>query len=201
MKRSTSATALATVAFFAVMTLSIGGPGVYAESKVSTTGSAKVFHIGGPFELIDHSGRAVTDEFYRGKYLLISFGYTSCPDICPTTLLEISTTLNRLGVDARKIQPLFITLDPERDSPQVLAEYVANFHPQITGLTGTADQVAAAAKAFRTYYRKKVLTDEDYVVDHSTITFLMAPGGRYLTHFAFGTPPEIMARRIKNRFE
>ena len=200
MKRSTSTTALATVAFFALTTLSTGGPGVYAESKISTTGSAKVFHIGGPFELIDHSGRAVTDEFYRGKYLLISFGFTSCPDICPTTLLEISMTLDRLGVDARKIQPLFITLDPERDSPQVLAEYVANFHPQITGLTGTADQVATAAKAFRTYYRKTVLTDGDYVLDHSTVTFLMAPDGRYLAHFAFGTPPETMARRIKNRF-
>lgn len=120
MKRSTSTTALATVAFFALTTLLIGGPGVYAESKVSTTESVRVFHIGGPFELIDHSGRAVTDEFYRGKYLLISFGYTSCPDICPTTLLEISMTLDRLGVDARKIQPLFITLDPERDSPQVV---------------------------------------------------------------------------------
>jgi len=191
---------LATVAFFALAILSTGGPGVYAESKVSTTGSAKVFRIGGPFELVDHSGRAVTDEFYRGKYLLISFGYTSCPDICPTTLLELSMTLDGLGADAQKIQPLFITLDPERDSSQVLAEYVANFHPQITGLTGTAGQVAAAAKAFRAYYRKTVLTDGDYVLDHSTITFLMAPDGRYLTHFAFGTPPEIMARRIKSRF-
>lgn len=195
MRRATGSIAAAVLA---AAVLAGGGSG--AGGQAPKAGRAGAPPVGGPFQLVDGAGQAVTDAAYRGKYLLISFGYTHCPDICPTVLLELSMVLDALGADVGKVQSLFITVDPERDSPRVLADYVANFHSRITGLTGTPDQVAAAAAAYRTRYRKVPLEGGGYVLDHSAITFLMAPDGRYLTHFAFGIPPEIMARRIKDHF-
>jgi len=151
------------------------------------------------FSLTDHTGRRVTDEDYRGRWLLVFFGYTNCPDVCPTTLGTVADVLERLGGDARAIQPLFITIDPERDTAAVLAEYVAAFDPRIVGLTGTPDEIKAAAASFLVYDAK----DEPYAntgaysMAHSARLYLIDPEGNYATSFAFGDSAEIIATGIR----
>jgi protein SCO1/2 len=159
---------------------------------------------GGPFALVDHTGRAVTHEDFRGKHLLVFFGYTYCPDFCPTTLHVISATLDLLGGGAREVTPLFITIDPERDTPEVLADYVAMFHPSTVGLTGAPKQVRMAADAYQVFFAKAHSSHEheggaeaDYLMDHSAFTFFMGPDGKYLTHFAYDTSPQKMAENIR----
>ena len=110
--------------------------------------------IGGPFTLVNHSGETVTDTDFHGRFLLVFFGYTYCPDICPTTLTTITEALDRLGPDGDKVTPVFVSVDPERDRPEYLKEYLAYFHPRLVGLRGTPEQVAAAAGAYRVYYAK-----------------------------------------------
>jgi protein SCO1/2 len=161
------------------------------------TGTAQ---IGGPFELVDENGRTVTDASYRGKWLLLFFGFTHCPDFCPTTLGDIARTLDRLGDRAERIQPLFVTVDPERDTPAVLAAYTAAFDDRIVGLTGTPAQVAAAASTFRIYFAK-VAQGDDYTMDHSTVLYLMGPDGRFVTHFSSTNGSEAMARDIAERLD
>jgi protein SCO1/2 len=149
--------------------------------------------IGGPFELVDTSGREVTDQTFRGKWMLVYFGYTSCPDACPTTLSEISLALDALGPLAPKVQPIFITIDPERDTPTALADYVKTFDPRIVALTGSTEQIAAAAKAYRVSYAKVATSDGgNYLMDHSSIVYLMDPEGRLATFF----PPDTTSERI-----
>lgn len=152
--------------------------------------------IGGPFSLIDTHGQRVTDQSFRGKLMLVFFGYTNCPDVCPTELQTFSQVLDKLGPDAGKVVPIFVTVDPERDTPQVLASYVGNFGPRIVALTGTSEEVAAAAKAYRIFY-SKAGTGPDYSVDHSAFTYLMDGEGKYLTHFTLETTPEKMVDVIK----
>jgi protein SCO1/2 len=149
--------------------------------------------IGGHFELVDTSGREVTDQTFRGKWMLVYFGYTSCPDACPTTLSEISLALDALGPLAPKVQPIFITIDPERDTPTVLADYVKTFDPRIVALTGSTEQIAAAAKAYRVSYARVATGDGgNYLMDHSSIVYLMDPAGRLSTFF----PPDTTSERI-----
>jgi protein SCO1/2 len=142
------------------------------------------------FALTDHRGAPVTERDYSGKFLLVSFGYTFCPDVCPTTLFGVSQVLDLLGEDAGQVQALFVTVDPARDTTEVLAEYVANFHPAIDGLTGTAEQVGAAAKSFHVYFEKAASAeagsgseDGDYLMNHSALIDLVGPDGRYLASF------------------
>lgn len=161
------------------------------EQAVSTTAS-----VGGPFTLVDQKGNTVTDENFRGRWMLVFFGFTHCPDVCPTALNDISQTMSALGPLADKVQPIFITVDPERDTPQAMADYVANFDPRILALTGTDAQVAQAAKAYRVYY-KKVPQGDGYTMDHTGILYLMDPQGRFMTHFTPNTPPDEMAARIR----
>ena len=116
--------------------------------------SSGVALVGGPFELVSHKGQPVTDKDFRGKYMLVSFGYTYCPDVCPTELQVISAALDELGDKARDIQPIFITIDPERDTVAALAQYMQSFHPSYIGLTGSPEAIAKAAKAYRVYYAK-----------------------------------------------
>jgi len=152
--------------------------------------------IGGPFTLTDHTGKQVSDTDYRGRLMLIFFGYTFCPDVCPTELNTIAEAMDILGAEkGKRIQPLFISIDPNRDTPEVMAEYVAQFHPSITGLTGTDDEIAQLAQSFRTYYARAESSEggEDYTVDHSATTFLMGPDGKFQTTFSYGTTPEAMA--------
>jgi protein SCO1/2 len=156
--------------------------------------------FGGPFALIDHHGRARTERDFAGRYLLVMFGYARCPDICPTGLATMAAALDRLGAAGQQVQPLFITIDPARDTASELAEYVAQFHPRLVGLTGSEQAVAAAAKAYRVHRRKVVLADQDgpddYLVDHSSLSFLIGPAGEWLTLFPHGTDPEFMAAAI-----
>ena len=144
---------------------------------------------GGPFALVDQTGRSVTDETFRGRPMLVLFGFTNCPDVCPTELQLVSAALDKLGPRADRLTTLFITLDPERDTPARLAEYVKSFNPRILGLTGTAEQVANAAKAYRVYFKK--VADEKapdgYTIDHSAIIYLMDANGAFLTHVAYTT--------------
>jgi protein SCO1/2 len=138
--------------------------------------------VGGPFTLQDGSGKQVTDRDFRGKFMLVYFGYTFCPDVCPTTLNEVADALDRLGPKADRVQPIFITVDPKRDTPVVVKQYVAAFTPRLIGLTGTPEQVAQAAQAYRVYYAEHRTGPgpDDYSMDHSSILYLMGPDGKFV---------------------
>ena len=156
--------------------------------------------IGGPFTLQASDGGTITDKTYRDKWQLVYFGYTLCPDACPTALNEIAGALQKLGPLASKVQPLFITVDPARDTPKVMGEYVKAFDPRIVGLTGTPDEIAAAARAYRVYYAKVADKDapEGYLMDHSSVIYVMRPGdGRFVATFTNETTADQMAERLK----
>src|SRR5947209_15926558 len=144
--------------------------------------------IGGPFALIDQSGKPRTDKDFRGKLMLVYFGFTYCPDVCPTDLQNIGLALDMLGEAGERIQPLFITVDPARDTPEHLKDYVPMFHPRLIGLTGDAAAIHSAAAAYRAYYAQVPLKDDDYTVDHSSFVYLMGADGEYLGFFPPGTP-------------
>ena len=156
--------------------------------------------VGGPFELVSHEGRAVTDADYRGRLMLVFFGFTYCPDVCPTALTAVSRALDLLGADAVHVAPLFVTVDPERDTLEQLKEYIRHFHPRLVGLTGTAEQIAKAAKAYRVYYAKarpQGAPADEYTMDHTAILYLMGRDGKFLAHFSHGTEPEAIAARVR----
>jgi cytochrome oxidase Cu insertion factor (SCO1/SenC/PrrC family) len=154
--------------------------------------------VGGPFTLTDHTGRRVTEKDFAGRHMLVLFGFTYCPDICPSGLQVMSAALDKLGKKAEQITPLFISLDPERDSPQQLAQYVPSFHKRLVGLTGTPEEVDKAAKAYRVFYKK--VRDEKstaaYTIDHTALIYLMGPDGSYVAHFPHALSPDTMAERI-----
>ena len=154
--------------------------------------------IGGPFTLTDHNGKRVTEKDFEGKHKLVYFGYTYCPDICPAELQVMSAALDALGDEAKDVTPVFVTVDPERDTVEQMKSYVENFHPRLVGLTGSPEDIRKAAKAYRVYYAKaKSDSATDYLMDHSSIVYLMSPKGEYLTHFAYGTAPDKMADGIR----
>ena len=157
--------------------------------------------FGGPFELTDHNGRAVTDETFRDRFTLLYFGYTFCPDLCPTNLLTMAEALEALGADGERVQPLFVTVDPERDGLPALRDYMAHFGPRFLALRGTSAQTRAVLKAWRVH-RRKVPTEagadaDDYLVDHATITFLMGPDGKFRTLFPHDTRTEKMTATLR----
>jgi len=164
---------------------------------VATSGKAL---IGGPFTLIDQQGKTVTDRDFRGRFMLVFFGFTHCPDICPAELQVMSQSLDALGAEAKDIVPIFITLDPERDTQAVMAEYVKNFGPRFVALTGSPEAVAAAAKAYRIAYAKfqEDAASSDYSIDHSALVYLMGKDGEYVTHFAYGTPADKMTETLRS---
>ncbi len=148
--------------------------------------------LGGPFSLTDHTGKAVTDEDFRGRYMLIYFGYTSCPDVCPLDLQFMTGALYELGAAADQIQPILITVDPLRDTPAVLAGYVAAYHPRLIGLTGTVEQITAVAKSYAIFHQQEEGVADlatAYLVAHTTATILMGPDGTFLRVFSHGTGP------------
>ncbi|QHO75501.1 SCO family protein [Bradyrhizobium sp. CCBAU 051011] len=155
--------------------------------------------IGGPFTLTSPDGATVTEQTYRGKWLLVYFGFTSCPDSCPTAFLEISAALEKLGPDADKLQPLFITVDPQRDTPTVMGNYTQSFDLRIVGLTGTPQQIAAVAQEYGVYYepRKSGPGAEDYVMDHSTYLYLMDTEGEFVRGLDADTPGERIAEVVR----
>jgi protein SCO1 len=152
--------------------------------------------IGGPFALVDQNGRAVTDRDLLGKPYLVLFGFTHCPDVCPTKLFEISEVLRRTGERGRDLRALFITVDPERDTPDVLRSYLGSFDGRILGLTGNRAAVDAAVKAYRAYARKSPLKDGDYTVDHTALVYLMGKDGRFVGAFNLDRPPEQAAEEL-----
>lgn len=153
--------------------------------------------IGGPFTLTDDDGRRVSEADYAGRAHLVFFGFTHCPEICPTTLAEATSVLDELGDDASKLDVLFITVDPERDTPEALHEYVSNFHPQITGLTGSVQEVATVAREFRAYYKKVPFDDGDYTMDHSTVVYLMGKDGKFVGPVALDREPAQIADQLR----
>jgi protein SCO1/2 len=156
--------------------------------------------IGGPFTLTDQNGKPRTQADFAGKLMLIYFGYTYCPDVCPTSLTTMTDALKILGPKADRIVPVFITVDPARDTVDQMKMYVEHFDPRFVGLTGTPEQVVAAAKTYRVYFAKQkdaAAGSEDYLVDHTSITYLMDRQGRFLTHFGHAVTAEAMAERIR----
>jgi len=163
--------------------------------KMQSAGRALV---GGPFTLTDHTGKQVTDKDFRGRTMVVVFGFTFCPDICPTELQLISAALDKLGPKAKDVVPLFITIDPERDTPEQLASYVKSFHPRLLGLTGTQQEIEAAAKAYRVYFKKVAdpKSTAGYTMDHSAFIYVMGPDGAYQAHFTPGTSVATLADRL-----
>lgn len=178
--------------------------GFYLSEKVShtaadregvATGNAL---IGGDFSLKDTNGYRVTPRQFSGRYMLVYFGYSFCPDICPTGLENMTEALNILGEASRKIQPLFITVDPKRDTQKQLGTYMESFHPSFKALTGPEVAVKQAMKAYRVYAAP--VEEEgasDYLVDHSSIVYLMGPDGKFITHFTHQTPGTEMAFKLR----
>jgi cytochrome oxidase Cu insertion factor (SCO1/SenC/PrrC family) len=152
--------------------------------------------IGGPFALIDHTGKLRTDEDFRGKLLLIYFGYTNCPDVCPTDLMQIGLAMNGLGPAGEAVQPLFITLDADRDTAAHLADYVTLFHPRLIGLTGSVEEIRRVALAFKVYYAKYPPDSPDYAVDHSSFVYLVDGAGKYIGFLPPGTTADRMIEMI-----
>ncbi len=153
--------------------------------------------IGGPFELIDQNGIKVTDKTFAGKSNVIFFGYTSCPDACPTTLLDMSAWLNAIGPDADKLNVLFISIDPERDTSAHLKEYLSSFDPRIRGLTGTGEQIAAVAKEYRIYYKRIQREGGGYTMDHTAAIYLMDRAGTFVNSISLQSNEKIAIERLR----
>lgn len=190
---------------FALTAFIFGGTaafvGINLYQKSNTTSVAQISGkalVGGPFSMTDHKGRPVTEKDFAGQYMLIFFGFTNCPDVCPAKLQVITTAMEELGPKSEKITPVFVSVDPKRDTVQNLADYVSHFHKRLVGLTGTEEQVKKITKAYRVYFAevKDESSSDGYTVDHSAVTYLMGPDGSYIQHFSYGTSPEKMADGI-----
>jgi protein SCO1 len=167
---------------------------VSGRNPVPSAGAAA---IGGPFSLVDQNGRTVTDQDLRGHPFLVFFGFTHCPDVCPTSLFEISEVLGKLGPDAQKLSALFVTIDPERDTPAAMKDYLASFNSRLVGLTGDPAAIAAVAKEYRVYVKKVPLDHGDYTMDHTALVYLMDKEGRFVTPFNLKRTPEEAAADLR----
>lgn len=168
----------------------------FGKSQETSTGKAA---IGGSFTLTDQNGNQVSDSQFRGRHMLVFFGFTSCPSICPVGMATLTQVMEQLGDDGENVQPIFITVDPETDTPARMKEYLANFHPSIIGLTGTPEQIKAVESAYKVYASK---TEDKsmptgYNVDHSGFIYLMDKNGEYLRHCSYDENPEKLASDIK----
>jgi len=189
MTRGTAAIAMAGLAVVLAVAVAL----IMVERGGGQRGSGMP-DIGGPFELVDHTGQTVNEQSWPGQHLLIYFGYTFCPDVCPTELQIMTVALDELGGEAERIQPLFVTVDPARDTVPAMADYVGAFHARMVGLTGSDQQIRAAARTYRVYFA--LGEGEDYLVDHSSFIYLMSPDGQLLTYFPANSDPTAMAGRI-----
>jgi protein SCO1 len=170
-----------------------------AAIELTEKGVSGAALVGGPFELTDQHGNRVSDRDFRGRFMLVYFGYSFCPDICPTDLAAMGAALDRLGAEGEAVQPIFITIDPERDTVQRLADYAPLFHPRLIALTGTPEEIRRAASAYRVYF-EKAGEGRDYLMNHSGIIYLMDRDGSFITHFPQGTPAEDIADKIRARW-
>jgi len=169
----------------------------HRDAPRGAAGTLLASAIGGPFRLVDQDGKTVTDADLKGKWSLVYFGYTHCPDACPTALNDIAIALDELGPKRSAVRPVFITVDPERDTPEVLKAYVTAFDAPILALTGTPEEVAQAAKGYRVYYAKHPEAGGDYSMDHSSVIYVMDPEGRFTASFTHQSSPEELAERLK----
>src|SRR5712671_7568124 len=191
--------ALVAIVFAGVLVIAAGVLLALAlrETPRGAAGTALANAIGGPFHLIDQNGKPVSDADLKGKWQLVFFGYTHCPDACPTALNEIALALDQLGVKRDEVEIVFITVDPERDTPEVMKSYVQSFDVPIIALTGSPDAVAQAAKAYRVYYAKHPRGDGEYDMDHSAVIYLMNPEGRFTASFTPDSTAEAIAQRLQ----
>lgn len=170
---------------------------LFVAGRGSLSVGQAVATVGGPFHLEDQNGKPVSDADMKGHPFLVFFGFTHCPDICPTTLFEISQVLKTLGPDADRTGALFITVDPERDTPAALKDYLSNFDPHLRGLTGDPTAINAATKAYRVYAKKVPLDNGDYTMDHTAIVYLMDKEGRFVAPFDTKRTPEAEAAEVR----
>ncbi|MBU6442357.1 MAG: SCO family protein [Alphaproteobacteria bacterium] len=155
--------------------------------------------IGGPFTLTDQYGRTRRDSEFRGRYMLVYFGYTNCPDVCPTTLSVMADALDKMEGAAKQVVPIFITVDPARDTPSVMKQYLSSFGPDFIGLTGPADAIAKVAKAYHVYEKDEPAKNGTYAVDHSNAMYLMGPDGKFVTSYTETMGPDKLAEAIMQR--
>lgn len=155
--------------------------------------------IGGPFTLTDHTGKKRALADFRGRFTLLYFGFTNCPDVCPTDLYSMSKAIEELGPDGEKVNLVFVTLDPERDTPEKLSQYISLFHPRLVALTGTPGEIRNAANLYKVYFQKTKLGEgaNDYTVDHSAFVYLLNPEGRYLGFYPPNTSPYRIAQIVR----
>ena len=191
--------AVLALVFAAVLIVAAGALLIVAmrENPKGAAGTMLASAIGGPFQLVDQNGKRVSDADLKGKWQLLFFGYTHCPDACPTALNEIALALDKLGDKRDKVEVVFITVDPERDTPQVLKSYVQSFDASIVALTGSPDQVAQAAKAYRVFYAKHPRPDGGYEMDHSAVIYVMDPRGRFTATFTPESTADAIAERLQ----
>ena len=156
--------------------------------------------VGGPFKLVDQNSNPITDQDLKGHPFLVFFGFTHCPDVCPTTLFEVSEILRALGPGAKDVRALFITVDPERDTPKVLKDYLSSFDPRVIGVTGDEASIAAVIKAYRVYAKKVPQDGGGYTMDHTAIVYLMGKDGRFVTPFNMKRRPNEAAEDLKRYF-
>jgi protein SCO1 len=183
-------------AFLAGLALCLGVMLVLSD-RLSSPVAQQVAAIGGPFKLIDQNGQTLTDQDLKGHPFLVFFGFTHCPDVCPTTLFEVSEILRALGPDADRTRALFITVDPERDTAPIMKDYLSSFDPHLLGATGDPAAIAAVAKAYRVYYKKVPLEEGGYTMDHTAIVYLMDKNGRFVAPFSLKRTTEAAAADLR----
>ena len=169
---------------------------LFASGQLSSSGPG-ASAIGGPFRLIDQDGKPITDQDFKGRPFLVFFGYTHCPDICPTTLFDVSELMRALGNDADRTAALFVTVDPERDTPAAMKDYLSSFDPHLRGATGDAKAIDAAEKEYRVYAKKVPTDGGDYSMDHTALVYLMDKQGRFVAPFSLKRRPEEAAAELR----
>ncbi|HXJ02177.1 MAG TPA: SCO family protein [Micropepsaceae bacterium] len=165
-----------------------------AHRGVESVSTGETVVLGGPFALKDQNGMIRTEKDFPGKYMLVFFGYTYCPDVCPATLAVMAAALDKMGPRGEKIVPIFITVDPKRDTPEKIKSYLSSFGPRFVGLTGDAKDIASVAKEYRVYYREHPAENGgEYTVDHSGVVYLMDPAGKFVANYSLDSSPDMMA--------
>jgi protein SCO1/2 len=167
------------------------------SGRTSTTMAPQAAAIGGPFRLVDQDGKPTSEQDFKGKPFLVFFGFTHCPDVCPTALFEVSEIFRQLGADADRARALFITVDPERDTPDKMKDYLSSFDSHLSGLTGDPAAIAAVTKSYRVYSKKVPLEGNDYTMDHTAIVYLMDREGRFIAPFNLKRRPEDAAAELR----
>lgn len=190
--------ALAVGAFLIAGALVLAGSAIVRPGVANTAASTA---IGGPFHLASSRGGVLSDTDLRGKPFAIFFGFTHCPEVCPTSLWDMSEALRRLGAEGKDLTVLFVSVDPERDTPEILARYLQSFDPRIIGLSGARKDVEALARAYRVYWRKVPTPDGDYTMDHTSLVYLMDPNGAYSDFIAYKDDAATRDRKLRTLLE